>query len=219
MASKRPSEELLMAYAAGSLPEPVALVIATHLAICPDSRRAVAEYEAIGGALLEEIEPVPLGGDALAKTLARLEEETPHGLAGRAQAGRGAADELPAPLRDYVGDDLGKLPWRRVMRGLEEAELEIGTPGYHSRLLRIQPGVGVPQHTHEGGELTLVLRGAFRDASGRYGVGDLQIADASVDHQPVAETGETCLCLAVTDAPLRLTGPIGRWLNPFIHLT
>jgi putative transcriptional regulator len=32
----------------------------------------------------------------------------------------------------------------------------------------------------------------------------------------VADEGQDCLCLAVTDARLRLTGPLGRLLNPFM---
>jgi putative transcriptional regulator len=43
------------------------------------------------------------------------------------------------------------------------------------------------------------------------------IADESVDHCPIADEEGDCLCLAVTDAPLRLTGRFGRFLNPFIR--
>ena len=45
-----------MDYAAGSLSEPVALLIATHLALCPRCRHEVEEFEALGGALLEDLE-------------------------------------------------------------------------------------------------------------------------------------------------------------------
>ena len=43
-------------------------------------------------------------------------------------------------------------------------------------------------------------------------------ADSHVDHRPVADEDEDCLCLIVTDAPLRLTGWLGRLLNPFIRI-
>ena len=43
------------------------------------------------------------------------------------------------------------------------------------------------------------------------------IADPHVDHQPQALGDEDCLCLAVTDAPLRLTGRFSRFLNPFLR--
>ncbi len=87
-----------------------------------------------------------------------------------------------------------------------------------TRLLRIKAGTALPQHTHEGHEFTLLLAGGFSDASGHYLRGDVAVADASVDHRPVADDGEDCLCLAVTDAPLRLTGPFGRYLNFFARL-
>jgi putative transcriptional regulator len=62
-------------------------------------------------------------------------------------------------------------------------------------------------------EMTLLLAGGFSDETGHYLRGDVALADPSVDHRPVADPGEDCLCLAVTDAPLRLTGRFGRYLN------
>ena len=76
--------------------------------------------------------------------------------------------------------------------------------------MRVRAGKAVPQHTHEGNELTLVLEGSFHDELGRYARGDLAITDPTVEHRPVADEGQDCLCLAVTDARLRLTGPLGR---------
>jgi putative transcriptional regulator len=84
-------------------------------------------------------------------------------------------------------------------------------------LYRIRAGKKMPQHTHEGSEYTLVIRGAFSDVTGRYGRGDVAISDEDLDHTPIAEAGEECLCFAVMDAPLRLTGPIGRFLNRFVR--
>ena len=81
----------------------------------------------------------------------------------------------------------------------------------------MRAGRQVPQHTHEGSELTVVLDGAFHDETGHYGRGDLVIADSSLDHRPTADEEQDCLCLAVTDAPLRLTGRFGRFFNPFIR--
>ena len=102
-----------------------------------------------------------------------------------------------------------------MIRGLEEIRLNL--PGSTTKLLRIQPGAAVPQHSHEGTELTLVLTGSFSDATGTFARGDLAITDSSVDHRPIAGEGEPCLCLTVVDAPLRLTGRLGRFLNPFVR--
>ncbi|MEK0085976.1 ChrR family anti-sigma-E factor [Benzoatithermus flavus] len=212
-------DELLMAHAAGRLPEPVALAVATHLALCPAARSRYAAYEALGGMFLETLPPATLAEDAWERLLSRLDttgagepEEQP-----RRDDPATTYHRLPRPLRDYLPGPLETLRWRRY-GGVAEAELTLRTPGYRTTLVRVRAGRAVPQHTHEGNELTVVLEGAFHDERGRYQRGDLVIADGSVDHMPVADESGDCLCLAVTDAPLRLTGMLGRFLNPFVRI-
>ena len=60
--------------------------------------------------------------------------------------------------------------------------------------------------------------GAFRDEVDRFGPGDLEIADPSVEHQPVAEAGADCICLAATDAPLRFKDFLPRLLQPLFRI-
>ena len=55
-----PSDELLLDYASGALDEGWSLAVATHLALCPDSRQRVSEIEAIGASFLESLSPPPL---------------------------------------------------------------------------------------------------------------------------------------------------------------
>lgn len=204
-------DDLLLAHAGGKLAEPVALLVATHLSLSPQSRRRYARFEALGGAFLDRLPPEELDEDGLRRTLARLDGAPP-------EAPRPpSAHRLPAPLCDYVPDDLDRLVWRGYGPA-SEAELVLDAPGYRTRLIRLKAGKAVPRHSHEGRELTLVLEGAFHDLSGRYARGDVAIADDHVDHRPVAEPGGDCLCLAVTDAPLRLTGRFGRLLNPFLRI-
>ena len=80
-------------------------------------------------------------------------------------------------------------------------------------MLWVGAGRRIPSHTHDGSEITLVLKGAFADVTGRYGRGDIAIAEADLDHRPMTDENEDCICFAVTDAPLRLTGPVGRILD------
>ena len=65
-----PSDETLARRAAGALPPGVSVVIDTHLAVCPACRRAVRGFEAIGGALLEEMEAAEGPADGLARAFA-----------------------------------------------------------------------------------------------------------------------------------------------------
>ena len=48
-----------------------------------------------------------------------------------------------------------------------------------------------------------MLKGAFEDEVSRFGPGDVEMADEDLDHQPIAVDGEDCICLAITDAPLK----------------
>jgi putative transcriptional regulator len=85
-------------------------------------------------------------------------------------------------------------------------------------LLYIPAGQSVPDHGHRGLELTLVLQGAFRDQTNRFGPGDLEIATEADQHTPIAEAGADCICLAATDAPLRFSGLIPRLLQPLFRI-
>lgn len=217
------SEEYLMDYAAGTASEAVGLLVATHLALCPECRAKVADYERIGGAMLEDSRPADLPDAALAAMLARLDEvpaDAPDEMPVKAPAVEfddHTRRTLPEPLRSYIGCNLDTAPWRNVTKALQEIELPLGESGYRTRLYRIKGGQAMPNHTHGGNEMTLVLAGGFSDDTGHYERGDVSIADDELVHTPVADPGEDCICLAVTDAPLKLTGPIGRIVNLFMR--
>jgi putative transcriptional regulator len=87
-----------------------------------------------------------------------------------------------------------------------------------ARCANIPAGCAVPDHGHAGTELTLVLQGAFRDETDRFGAGDVEVADADLDHQPVAEDGADCICLAATDAPLKFNSMLPRLAQPFLRI-
>lgn len=76
----------------------------------------------------------------------------------------------------------------------------------------------MPDHGHRGIEMTLVLRGAFLDEDERFARGDVEMADSDLEHTPIADIGEDCICLAVTDAPLRFNGLIPRLVQPFLRI-
>jgi putative transcriptional regulator len=207
------SDELLTAYAGGLLAEPLVLLAETHLAMCGPCREREREFRVIGGAMLEG-EPRERVSDGLrARVLAALDSAD---AAAARPCARDVGD-VPEPLARYVGPRFDQLKWRS--RGpVSEIRLMPEQEGWVTRLLKIRPGATMPDHTHEGLEATLVIRGAFSDCTGRYGPGDVALVQGDLDHSPVAEDDDTCICLAVTDAPLRLTGSFGRFLNPFVRL-
>ena len=216
MATHVPNDEVLLEYAAGTLAEAPSLMVATHLALCPESRSRVGGMEAVGGAMLEEIVPSDLSADILDSLLARLDEPGP--ALTRPRHETVSAPVLPQPLRDYLGCDLDGIQWNRRGMGVATAELPMAADGGHSFLLKVEAGRAMPQHTHEGEEWVMVLKGAFDDETGHYVRGDIAVSDDTVEHQPVAAPGEDCVCLVFTDGPLKLTGPFGRFLNPFVKI-
>jgi len=208
------TDPLLMAYAAGTLPEAFSLTVATHVSMCDECRARLGAFESLGGAVLDRTGSVAMSADSLGATLARIRE-------GNGQAERPAPrrrdDVLPAPLHDYVGGGLDSVRWRPIGMGVKQAILPTSRDAT-ARLLYIPAGAAVPDHGHRGTELTLVLQGAFVDESDRYGRGDIEVAGEDMQHMPVADIGADCICLAATDAPLRFRGMIPRLAQPFLRI-
>lgn len=200
------NDALLMAYAAGVLPEAFSLVAATHVSLCDECRARLAAYEAVGGAVLEDGEAAMTTG---------VEACFARSVAGSAPVPRRGA--MPGPLVDYVGGDLAAVKWRPLGLGVRQAILPTSRAA-SARLLYIPAGVAVPDHGHRGMELTLVLQGAFRDKTDRFGLGDVEIAGEELQHVPVAETGADCICLAATDARLRFKDWMPRVLQPLFRI-
>jgi len=208
------TDSLLMAYAAGALPEAFSLTVATHVSMCDECRARLGAYETLGGAVLERAESVAMGEDSLSATMARIRDGAP--VVDR-PAPRKRSNVLPAPLHDYVGGDLNDVRWRPIGMGVKQAILPTSRDAT-ARLLYIPAGAAVPDHGHRGTELTLVLQGAFVDETDRFGPGDIEVANEDLHHMPVADIGADCICLAATDAPLRFRGMIPRLAQPFLRI-
>lgn len=215
------SDALLAEYVAGTLEESWSLGVATHLALCPHCRRKADLMEAAAGMMLEDAEVIheaPSDADTLAAIRARIAQPARSADKGHKSIPPASRRGLPEPLRSYVGCDLDGLKWRALGVGAFQIRIPTGDRNIQARLLRIPAGKAVPEHGHGGRELTLVLQGAFRDGDMHFGPGDLEEADSDVDHQPVAEPGEDCICLAITDAPLNFHSRVMRLIQPLIGI-
>jgi putative transcriptional regulator len=208
------TDQLLIGYAAGTLPEAFSLVVATHVSLCDDCRARLGEFEAVGGCLLNDCETRAMSDAALQATLALIAK----GPQEPVKLPRNGADSVfPAPLQDYVGSDLSAVNWRPLGGGVRHARLSTSQDAT-VRLLYIPAGKRLPDHGHRGQEMTLVLQGAFSDETARFGRGDIEIANEDMHHTPVAEAGEDCICLAATDAPLKFNGLLQRIAQPFLRI-
>jgi putative transcriptional regulator len=198
MIAHHPDYDLLVAHASGASDEATSLIVATHLALCPECRRRVASVEKTGGALLADVAPAAMSRNALASVMARLGTATPEQPKARVSGNFVA----PEPLRSYLGGDLDVVKWTAIVPGISYKPL-FRRGRMDARLIRSRAGHGVGVHTHQGEELTLCLTGGYTDVTGAYARGDLQIADPTLEHRPTADAGEDCVVLAVAGAPLR----------------
>jgi putative transcriptional regulator len=120
---------------------------------------------------------------------------------------------MPLALRAYVSRHIGAFEWHTLLPGIKQCLIARSVRGGDARFLRCRPRSAIPSHTHEGLEAVLVLQGGFHDAAGHYAVGDIAVADATIDHRPVADHGGDCIIFVVQEAPVRLTGRFGRILQ------
>ncbi|QDL91665.1 transcriptional regulator [Paroceanicella profunda] len=208
-------EATVLRYASGDLDEAFSVVVACHVAMCPACRRAVRLAEEVGGALLEEAEEAALAPQALERVLARLDAPPPLPLA-RPEREEG---DVPLPLRRYIGPRLDAVPWKTVAPGIRRHRIRTagGTPS-PLYMLHIGPGKAVPEHGHGGAEMTLILSGAYQDALGRFGPGDIADLDEHIEHQPRVEGGAPCICLVSTERPTRFKGFFSRLLQPLVGI-
>lgn len=215
--SHHPDPAILLAYAAGALSEGVALTIACHASICRDCRWEIKRLNAVGGEIISEASPATVGDDALDRVLARLDEPVPPAPI-VPPLDPETRTLVPRPLHSYLGGNLRILPWHRVGRMFEEVRLPLSGSGVKATLMRIKPGQIMPRHSHGGLEYTLVLAGGYQDNGAAFRRGDYSELDSHHEHQPVVDLDGECLCLVVLDAPLRLSGLMGRLINPFLRV-
>jgi len=215
--SHHATEETLLRYAAGTLACGPAIVIQAHLAACSACRARVGEYEAVGGALLEEADPAALSPQALSEVLALIDADDgtrPSPPAAATDPIQIDGIRLPDALR---GCDIGR--WRWIGPGMRMSRVGVPQdPDANVILLKVGPGRALPDHGHVGAELTYIVAGSYTDKMGQFTPGDLAEVDQDVEHQPVVDQGGECICLAAMEGKMRFNSFIGRMLQPIFGI-
>jgi putative transcriptional regulator len=197
----------LLSFAAGSLPEALAAVASAHVAVCPVCAAEVRRMEAVGTALFAGLVPMPVQKPASVMAVRRAEADVePEPVRIPLPA------DIPHPIAHLVGDDLDAVAWRPLGLGLWHYRLPAKTGDL--RLLKVGPGRRMPEHSHGGAELTLLLRGSYSDETGVYRAGDVSDMDADVTHRPVSDPHQGCICLIASEKPARFKGLIPRMVAP-----
>jgi len=208
-----PDDATLLSYAAGGLPESFDIVLACHLETCNQCQAVVADAEQLGGLLLDVIAPVALTPSVELEALLDAAPERGNTQQSDDYAAPDTRQQaLPKPLQQLLDKGDHNLPWRWLAPGIQQIRLPTADNGL--RLLKIAAGVSIPQHSHQGSELTLVLQGAYQDSQGYFAAGDLSDAPAELSHQPITQGDQPCICLVATDGPLQYQSLLARLVQP-----
>ena len=194
-----PDISTLMCCAAGSQPEAFAAVVASHLALCPECRAEVRHMQEIGVALFDKLEPVPVSCQPPVVAMRAAEAEVANPPSDREAIADICKTGVPMPLAKHVGCCLHDVPWQTVAPGIATYTIPLSKGCCGTlKLVMLQPGIALPQHGHDGAELTLVLTGSYTDETGTYRPGDVADLDEEVTHKPVACPRDGCVCLTAS---------------------
>lgn len=213
------SDEWLVAYAAGNLSEAKSALVATHASFHPALQAKIGDAEDIGGALLGTSDQADLSDDFFDRLMEKIDSQEGEASAPINVEAQHRDPRVPQPLADYLDRGLDDLKWRFMGPGMKQVKLWTGKDGEKLWLLKAKGGTEIPEHGHNGSEMTLVLQGSYCVDGHRFGVGDLEVASDDIeDHRPIIDEGEDCICLVVTEAPIKLKSFIARTIQPFIGL-
>lgn len=208
-----PDSATLMSFAAGSLGEALSAVVAAHLDLCPRCSAENRRMERIGAAMFEALAPAGMTAAAPATLAARVAERPSRSA--KLDADDDGEYDVPRPLRRLVGGELDRIPWKRIGIGVWHYPLPLSADAKGDlRLLKVAAGQAMPEHGHGGAELTLMLRGSYRDEVGTFRKGDLADLDDDIEHRPVADLEEGCICLIASEEKARFRGLVARLFQP-----
>ena len=205
----------LVAYASGTLPEAHGIVVEAHVAMCQACRAGLRQAEGVGGAILADQIEAPVSDVCRSATLASLDAVLAQSPKAKVPQG-----EIPLVLSRLLnGKPLADLAWKKKAPGFSMFNIPTSKGSKTQlKLLSIKPGAAIPEHGHGGEEITLILKGAYRDHMGLYQAGDVADLDEDVEHTPIVVGDEVCICLVAVEAPTRFKSIWARLAQPFVGI-
>lgn len=215
-ATIHPPEDLLWDYHCGRLSPGMRLTVRTHMEMCPQCRSELMLFDQIGGALLDDIEGVALSDNALDLAMARIERpEAPEPAATVKRPPFLEGFDLPESVKS--ARITGRY-WAAPGVWMAPVTFDEDVQGTKTYLMFVKRGMVMPEHTHRGREITLMLKGNYSDHGGTYRRGDFVLSDESICHSPAMGADEDCLCLVAQEGSILPTTWLGKLLQPFARI-
>lgn len=225
MANFHPSDNDLLEFSNGSCNLAVSISISVHLHFCPLCRHKVSELNSVGGHCMTQADKVEVDSDSFAATMQRIKSANTSApaptsletLEAKNTLGIDALTSLPHVVKKLL-PDTKHLSWSFITPTLKAIQLQSQTDGFEVQLHKLKKGGSIPEHDHQGKEVTVILEGSFSDDNGAYRVGDYVVMEPGQKHKPTATQDQDCICLSVVEAPVKLTGFWGYFVNPLMNL-
>lgn len=224
MPKYHPDSQYLNDYAAGTLDRGNAVVVSAHLEYCSECRAHVQQLQQLGSVLFEQAtensKPMNNADELLASIMQKIDGDADtQNIAIQTNVAKAPqkTHDLPRVLRKLTGGSLDNLLWKKLTRKLSYSQIPCGDNVAEVGLYNILAGGKIPEHKHQGDEVTLVLKGSFSDADDIYQEGDFIVRKHNEVHQPIATEDEDCLCLTAVQQPIAFTGWM-RLFNPFLRV-
>lgn len=216
MIKHHPSLMILGQFARGELHASLAVAVAAHVELCPCCQSTVKQFEQVHAEfeLGAETNSVNTNFDAWEDEFGDVLDTI------TSDESRDEVVLVPATSLHYQNRQvhlpkvLAHLPRSEFMQlgKIARARFTLEDDNWRTSLLHIAPGGEIPNHTHTGQELTLLLDGEFSDEFGHYVAGDFILLDGEHHHTPRTENG--CLCLTVVNSALHFNKGLSKLLNP-----
>ncbi len=191
----------LMSCSAGSQPEALAGVIASHLAVCPRCCEQLRKLSCVGDVLLATLPPVAVA-QSVPKPPALDSERRSQPSVGSSGALSESERVLDATMQSVLANRGSRLEWHDLAPGVRAAAIQLSpTARGHLSLVALTPGSKLPDQTHASARLTFVVEGNYHDERGTFGPGDVADFDDRAILPLVAGADTGCLCLIASDRP------------------
>ncbi len=196
--------QLIFDFASGALGPAKSLFASTYLYLNSRASRINRTFEGLLGEDLLDVKGIPVSKIKYSDCISK--EDT---LENNQKNNNDPLTMVFGPIKD--------IKWKQIYKGFNEF-----TPDFNDedelKLIKMDPGISVPLHSHGGREYILVLKGSFCDEYGEYSKGDIQINDQKIKHTPIASKNEGCICLSITEKDVIFYGKFGSFLNLFTFI-
>jgi putative transcriptional regulator len=214
-----PTNQQLNTFADGVMAPAESLIISAHCDMCPQCAQKVSMFTETHSesAFEEEFANVDLKsfGNMMSDITSQVVDRGVSEVAtNRVLELDGRKFTLPRSL-NRISESMGN--WSHLVGKIWQAPINLGGDTV-ANFIFMEKGGSVPEHSHRGSEMTLVVNGEYSDGLADYDSGDFTVMDGHHIHTPSTVADEGCLVFTIVDKPLHFTSGWARLINPFSHL-